>query len=282
MATYDVKIVECGNVIEIYKYNTPIISGYKNKIEKEPREQTEQVKQENLQRSIKRSKRKIFELVNTNYVEGKSSFLTITFKENLTDYDLAFNYWKRFKQKVEYHYKIKLQYCGVVEFQQRGAIHFHICLFNVGYMEQEKLYNMWNSIVPGGINIKGIKDNQCDNVGAYMTYYMNKDLENSFGKEEYKGKKRYFYSKGLKEPSVDKLDTSIGQDKYTYKKILEMYENNIVYEYTSQFEKKETKIENITDMETGEIKKVINENTLYQQQLEYKQILLNKNKDFRK
>ena len=47
-------------------------------------------------------------------------------------------------------------------------------------------------------------------------------------------------------------------------------------------EKKETKIENITDMETGEIKKVINENTLYQQQLEYKQILLNKNKDFRK
>ena len=282
MESYDVKIVECGNVIEIYKCNTPIISGYKNKIVKEPREQTEQVKQENLQRSIKRSKRKIFELVNTNYLEGKSSFLTITFKENLTDYDLAMNYWKRFKQKVEYNFKIKLQYCGVVEFQERGAIHFHICLFNVGYMEQEKLYNMWNSIVPGGINIKGIKDNQCDNVGAYMTYYMNKDLENSFGKDEYKGKKRYFYSKGLKEPSVDKLDTSIGQDKYTYKKILEMYENNIVYEYTSQFEKKETKIENITDMETGEIKKVINENTLYQQQLEYKQILLNKNKDFRK
>ena len=59
MESYDVKIVECGNVIEIYKYNTPIISGYKNKIVKEPREQTEQVKQENLQRSIKRSKRKI-------------------------------------------------------------------------------------------------------------------------------------------------------------------------------------------------------------------------------
>ena len=281
MSSYDVKIVECGNVIEIYKYSTPIISGYKNKIVKEPREQTEQVKKENLQRSIKRSKRKIFELVNTNYIEGKSSFLTITFKENLTDYDLAFNYWKRFKQKVEYHYKIKLQYCGVVEFQQRGAIHFHICLFNVGYMEQEKLYNIWNSIVPGGINIQGIKDNQCDNVGAYMTYYMNKDLENSFGKDEYKGKKRYFYSKGLKEPSVDKLDTSIGQDKYVYKKILEMYEDNIVCEYKTRYERKETKIENITDMETGEIKKVINENIQYEQELEYKQILLQKNKIYR-
>ena len=281
MSNYDVKIVECGNVIEIYKYSNPICTGYKVSKPKEPREQTEQVKQENLQRSIKRSKRKIFELVNTNYVEGKSSFLTITFKENITDYDLAFNYWTRFKKKVEYHYKIKLQYCGVVEFQKRGAIHFHICLFNVGYMEQEKLYNMWNSIVPGGINIQGIKNNQCDNVGAYMTHYMNKDLENSFGKDEYKGKKRYFYSRGLKEPSVDKLDTSIGQDKYIYKKILEMYEDNIVCEYKSIYERKETKIENITDMETGEIKKVINENIQYQQQLEYKQILLNKNEIYR-
>lgn len=289
MESYDVKIVECGNVIEIYKYSTPIISGYKNKKAKDPREQTEEVKKENFQRSIKRSKRKIFELVNTNYVEGKSSFLTITFKENITDYDLAFNYWKRFKQKVEYHYNIKLQYCGVVEFQTknyqetgRRAIHFHICLFNVGYMEQQKLYEMWNSIVPGGINIQGIKDEQCDNMGAYMTYYMNKGFTSELWEKEYKGKKRYFYSRGLKDPTVDKLDTNIGQDKYTYKKILEMYENNIVYEYTSEFEKKETKIENIIDMETGEIKKVINENILYQQQLEYKQILLNKNKSYRK
>ena len=70
MSNYDVKIVECGNIIEIYKYSNPICTGYKVSKPKEPREQTEQVKQENLQRSIKRSKRKIFELVNTNYVEG--------------------------------------------------------------------------------------------------------------------------------------------------------------------------------------------------------------------
>ena len=111
---YDVKIVNCGNVVEIYKYSNPISSGYKITKPRQAREQTEQVKNENLQRSIKRSKRKIFELVNTNYVKYKSSFLTITFKENITDYDLAFNYWKRFKQKVEYHYEIKLQYCGNV------------------------------------------------------------------------------------------------------------------------------------------------------------------------
>lgn len=279
---YDVKIVNCGNVVEIYKYSNPISSGYKITKPRQAREQTEQVKNENLQRSIKRSKRKIFELVNTNYVKDKSSFLTITFKENITDYDLAFNYWKRFKQKVEYHYKIKLQYCGVVEFQERGAIHFHICLFNVGYMEQNKLYEMWNSIVPGGINIKGIKDNECDNVGAYMTYYMNKDLQNSFAKEEYKGKKRYFYSRGLKDPDVDKLNLQNIADYDVYNEIIKLYENNVVYEYKTKFEKTEEVIKNVTDMKTGEIKKVINVNTLYEQELEYKQILLNKNKSYRK
>ena len=286
---YDVKIVNCGNVVEIYKYSNPIKTGYKVSEKRGQREQTEDVKNENLQRSIKRSKRKIFELVNSNYVKGKSSFLTVTFKENLTDYDLAFNYWDRFKKKVEYHYKIKLQYCGVVEFQTKNlettgrcAIHFHICLFNVPYMEQSKLYELWNSIVPGGINIKGIKDNECDNVGAYMTYYMNKDLDNSFGQEKYKGKKRYFYSRGLKTAEIDTLNLDNPHDYDVYNYLIKMFEDNVVFEYKSKFERKEL-VDNDTyiDMETGEIKKAIFENILYSQELEYKQILLNKNKDFR-
>lgn len=279
---YDVKIVNCGNVVEIYKYSNPIKSGYKVSEKRGQREQTEEVKNENLQRSIKRSKRKIFELVNSNYVQGKSSFLTVTFKENLTDYDLAFNYWKRFKQKVEYYYNIKLQYCGVVEFQERGAIHFHICLFNVPYMEQNILYELWNTIVPGGINIKGIKNGECDNVGAYMTYYMNKDLENGFGQEKYKGRKRYFYSRGLKTADIDTLNLENPHDYDVYNELIKMFEDNIVFEYTSKFEKKEL-IDNETyiDYETGEIKKAIYENILYSQELEYKQILLNKNKNFR-
>ena len=66
-----------------------------------------------------------------------------------------------------------------------------------------------------------------------------------------------------------------------YNEILKMYEKNVVYEYKTKYERKETVIENVTDMETGEIKKVINENTLYEQELEYKQILLQKNNEYR-
>lgn len=278
---YNVKIVNCGNIVEIYKYETPIYTGYKNEIEKKYREQTADIKKENLQRSIKRSKRRIFELVNTNYVPGRSSFLTVTFKENLTDYDLAFNYWDRFKKKVEYHYKLKLEYCGVVEFQERGAIHFHICLFNIPFLEQNKLYELWNSIVPGGINIQGIKDNDCDNVGAYMTYYMNKDLENGFGKEEYKNKKRYFYSRNLKEPTSDYLNISRSDDKYKYENLINTLKDHVTYEYKSEYKKsKFINVESV-DLETGEIKNELFENIEYLQILEYKQITLNKNNKFR-
>lgn len=281
MSKYDVKIVNCGNILEVYSYKEPIKSGFKVS-NRGVREKTEEVKNENLQRSIKRTKRKIFELVNTNYVSGRSSFLTVTFKENLTDYDLAFNYWDRFKKKVEYKYKIKLKYCGVVEFQDRGAIHFHICLFNVSYMEQSVLYELWNSIVPGGINIKGIKDGECDNVGAYMTYYMNKDLENGFGKEEYKGRKRYFYSRNLDKPSVETFDLDNYSDYERYYNLINSLESNVVFEYTSTYEKKDYFECVVEDIETGEIKKELSENIVFSQELQYKQIVLNKNKEFRK
>ena len=55
---YDRKVVCCGNVLEVYEYKEPIKTGYKNKIEKKPREQTLEVKLENFHRSIKRTKTK--------------------------------------------------------------------------------------------------------------------------------------------------------------------------------------------------------------------------------
>ncbi|MGL6125467.1 MAG: rolling circle replication-associated protein, partial [Metamycoplasmataceae bacterium] len=121
--------------MEVYEYLEPIKEGYKNKIEKQEREKTTLVKLENYSRSIKRTKQTIRQLVNTNFCQDSSSFLTLTFKNNITDYDVAFNYWKLFKRKIERKYSLKLSYLGVVEFQERGAIHFHICLFNVPYLK---------------------------------------------------------------------------------------------------------------------------------------------------
>lgn len=277
---YNKKVVFCGNVIEIYEYSTPILSDYINKIEKTEREKTEDVKKENFIRSMKRTKRKIIQLVNTNFVPLKSSFLTLTFKENVRDYDVAFDYWNRFKKKVEYHFNFKLTYLGVVEFQERGAIHFHICLFNVPVLSHDKLYKLWNDFSCngrfGGVNIKSLKN--CDNIGAYITYYMGKNFDD-FYDNEFKCKKRYFKSRNLLEPSESTFNTFDDfEDNLEFNHLFNSLKNNIVFEYeTKEFTYKTDLIKTIDEF--GEVKEELSE---YTQSLKYKQIVLSQNYDFRK
>lgn len=301
---YNKKMVLCGNVIEVYEYMEPILEGYTNKIEKVEREKTEDVKRENFNRSIKRTARKIRELVNCNFDNNNSSFLTLTFKENIRDYDVAFSYWKRFKQKVERRYDIKLSYLGVVEFQKRGAIHFHICLFNVPYLKHSELYDMWLSVTGGGgVYIEKVATETCDNVGAYVTKYITKDSDDFFD-NEYKGKKRYFQSRNLKKPIELKFDTSVPGAKEDFDKCFDKLKNNIVYEYeSSPFEiKKKVDCNRVCTLEVleednidvfgnknmpGDIvpiildKKETVEVLVGTQQLKYTQILLNINSENR-
>lgn len=64
-------------------------------------------------------------LADVNFEADTSVFVTLTFKENLTDYDSAVKAFKGFtkqlRRKVE-----NLRYIVTVELQQRGAIHFHM------------------------------------------------------------------------------------------------------------------------------------------------------------
>lgn len=279
---YNKKVYICGNVIEIYEYSSPVLCDYDNKIEKCSREQTEDIKKENFIRSMKRTKRKIIQLVNSNFVVNKSSFLTLTFKDNIRDYDIAFSYWDKFKKKIEYHFKLKLTYLGVVEFQQRGAIHFHICLFNVPIFRHDLLYQFWNDFSSkndnfGSVNIKSL--NEVDNIGAYLTYYMGKNFDD-FYDNEFKCKKRYFKSRNLREPSQILYDTfSSPNDNVEFNHLINSVKDNIVFEYETKPFVYKTDILKTTDFDTGEIKEKLFE---YTQSLKYKQIVLSKNYNFRK
>lgn len=303
---YDAKLVFAGNVVEVTTYKEPIMKSFKNKIEKQKRLQTEEVKNENKIRSIRRTTKRIRNLANANFVPGRSSFLTLTFKENMTDYDVAFNCWDLFKKRIEYQIKEKLQYLGVVEFQTknyettgRKAIHFHICLFNVDFISQEWLYETWNKITKGGVNIKSIEE--VDNVGAYLTHYLGKDLDEQLRFEEYVGKKRYFQSRGLKEPEEVLLDRTNKFDLKEFNEFIQMFENNVVYEYVSKpieiYKKDYVEYVEEIQMEQGtldgtyvkpdkkyilyENKKVLSVALSKVQQIHYKQIVLKENSLFR-
>lgn len=185
-------------------------------------------------RNFIKAKNNIKDIVNANayaWVDSngrtyRPKFLTLTHKDNVTDLQEGnknfTNFIKRLnryiKKEIDNSY-IGVQYVAVVEFQQRGSIHYHVLLFNMPYIEWSVILEKWGL---GGAYIEGFKDKegnivkmeyneekQCfmanksevHNVGAYITKTMNY-MEKALDDDRLIGKKSYFSSKNLKKPVV--------------------------------------------------------------------------------
>jgi hypothetical protein len=92
--------------------------------------------------------------------------------------------------------KAQIKYVVVPEFQKRGAIHYHVLFFNLPYIKANELRKIWKH---GFIKVNAI--DQVDNVGAYISKYMGKGVED---KRMY-GKKCCWGSRGLLEPLEQRL-----------------------------------------------------------------------------
>lgn len=73
--------------------------------------------------NLARARRAIIDIIRLN-LELSSCLLTLTYKENMQDYERAYKDFNKFVKRVEYRYKISLRYLRVIELQKRGAIHF--------------------------------------------------------------------------------------------------------------------------------------------------------------
>jgi len=126
---------------------------------------------------------------NKNQYDQKTKFITYTFKENITSLEEANKKWRKYCKKIQYRYG-KIKYLSVVEFQKRGAIHYHVLYFNLPYIKEIKptLSKLWKH---GFINIKTLKEVR--NVGAYVCKYLQKEIMDKRLLRE----KAYFCSKGL-------------------------------------------------------------------------------------
>ncbi|WP_420837462.1 rolling circle replication-associated protein, partial [Bacillus infantis] len=78
--------------------------------------------------SMKRRINEFKNLVNANW-EVWTHFITLTFKENITDIETAQSYFSNWVEKMNDKFEGFL-FVSVKEFQQRGAIHFH-CLVKI-------------------------------------------------------------------------------------------------------------------------------------------------------
>jgi len=226
LASYDKKAVIAGNQIEIYEYEKSVIYGYSDSKKGSRGRQSiasDEDKEINREKVFKRARTNLRRLINSN-IESDSKFLTLTFKDNITDLNFANNEFKKFIKRLNYHFSIKLKYSCVIEFQKRGAIHYHVVLYNLnGKVDLNKLSEIWGN---GFIKLNRIKG--VDNVGAYVCKYMTKSED-----DRLKGKKMYFNSRNLNKPTEIKepelVDTLVGSLQAQAPK----YENTFTNEYNS-------------------------------------------------
>lgn len=128
-------------------------------------------------------------LITANF-DANSKFITLTFKDNVTDVKRANREFKKFVQRLRYRFGKDFKYAAVIQFQDRGAVHYHM-MSDLKYVPHAELQEIWRN---GYVYINKI--NHVDNVGAYMVRYMGKDMTDT----RLMGLKSYLTSRNLVRP----------------------------------------------------------------------------------
>ena len=224
MKLYNTKKIICKSMTEYFICPDDFLSyDYKVKTKYNRRkfdELTEEEQEESKARKEIYNKRKIFDierLIDCNYNE-KSTFLTLTFARNLQDLAEANKEFNSFIKRLNYYLRTtfeefkSLKYIAIWEYQQRGAIHYHVILFNLPFVEAKKLEEIWGN---GFIRINLIEENKKEKgkkqskkkqdkkasrtVSSYLTKYFTKDID-----DRVREKKAYFSSRNLERPKEQK------------------------------------------------------------------------------
>lgn len=223
---YNRRMIISGNVLEKYNYERTIVQGRSKKsIGRANQHKTSnEVKKINRSKTAFRAKTMIRRTANAN-ADTLTKFFTLTFAKNITDIDIANYEFEKFVKRLKTVF-CPLLYIKVIEFQKRGAIHFHL-LCNLPFIEANKLSQIWGN---GFVKINRI-DN-VDNIGAYLTKYMTKDNID----ERLIGKKSYSMSKGLKKPVTITDEEEIEEIALSLENVTRVYTTAFDSEYLGKVE----------------------------------------------
>lgn len=233
MAFYKIKAVISGNVIEISEYENEVLFGYKDTKKKSKGRSSvanDDDKEINREKVFQRARKNLMRTINANYTEN-SKFLTLTFKDEMTDIRKANYELKKFIQRLNYYLEYNIKYSCVPEVQEErykkygvAVWHYHLVLYNTPQkLDIKKLRDIWSN---GHIKINVIKD--VDNVGAYICKYMTKNH-----KDRLRGEKMYFNSRGLNKPVEIKEPALVNDLLQTLQEQVPKYENTFANEYNS-------------------------------------------------
>ncbi|MGM9652193.1 MAG: hypothetical protein ACI3XP_00975 [Eubacteriales bacterium] len=179
--TEEVKIIDCGNVIELQSSQHHSAGAQIRKLNRdeyvdirtgEVKEFEHNTRRTDDTKSLRRSFEEARRIINANVTEpDRCRFITLTYAENMRDrkklYNDFGNFWKR---KISPAYP-GTEYIIATEPQGRGAWHIHLLLLfpdTAPFIPNEQLAGMWGH---GFVSVRAL-DN-VDNVGAYLTAYLS-------------------------------------------------------------------------------------------------------------
>ena len=126
---------------------------------------------------VGQSLKRLRDYINTNVIDtNKCKWITLTYKENMTDTKRLKIDFNNFIKRFKYYFKdYHIEYIVAMEPQGRGAWHCH-CIFIFDKVapfinNNEVLEKLWPYGFTNTTNLKSI-----DNVGAYLTAYLG-DME---------------------------------------------------------------------------------------------------------
>lgn len=133
-------------------------------------------------------------------------FITLTFRENILDVDYANTCFKAFIRRFARLLGRPPRYLAIIEFQKRGAVHYHCVFFNVplAFEERERrtrdISALWRM---GFVDVERIR--HARSVSAYVCKYLNKGLHDP----RLRGRKSYLTSHALFRPREVRRESSI-------------------------------------------------------------------------
>lgn len=125
---------------------------------------------------VGQSLKRLRDYINTNVVEpNKCKWITLTYKNNMTDSKQLYNDFKRFMTRFKRRFKeYQIEYIVAMEPQARGAWHMHLILIFdkvAPFIPNATIEKLWEQ----GFT-KTTKLDDIDNIGAYLTAYLG-DME---------------------------------------------------------------------------------------------------------
>lgn len=215
---YNEKVIISGNRVEIYKYKTYMRINKKanNKNGRKGSSGNgatdKESKKINRKLSLNRARNNIIRLCNSN--TDLETFITLTYKDNYQDLGKSKEHISYFFKKLKKDYP-DLKYIYVLEFQSRGAIHYHIlCNIKIDeitpgkyksdiHKQYERNFSKkyWSN--RGFVDIRNLSKEGNTNAGKYVATYLVEDLFDL----DLKGNRCYGYSNNLNKPIEIKNDT---------------------------------------------------------------------------